>query len=199
MTEEQNPEKKKFWKKPFIVLFGAIGLIASTSTVIAIVWDFVEPDTAQQDQAMKLAEIDRKLTENQEDTHLVNQVSRRVTELGDEYQRIQAGLKDIRRLEKSLAAAPRAVILTPDHQKLAEAGRAKEIEELLSLLEKTEKMARRFVESVEADETLGKVLSTDSETARTKSRADEQARQVREKLLAELKTIRDKYEKTSAQ
>ena len=98
MTEEQAPKKKRSWKKPFIVLIGAIGLIASTSTVIALVWDFVEPDTAQQDQAMTLAEIDRKLTENQEDTHLVNQVSRRVTELGDEYQRIQAGLKDIRRL-----------------------------------------------------------------------------------------------------
>ena len=192
-TTEKTTEKKSTWKKPFAIIFGIIGLIASTSSVVALVWNFVEPDTTKQDQAMKLDQIDRKLTMNQEDTHLVNQVSRRVTELGDEYKRIQANLKDIRRLEKSLAVSPKALILTPDQKKLAEASRIKETEELLALLENTGKSARRFVESVEADETLGKVLSTDSETARTKSKAVSQARQVREKLFVELKTIRDKY------
>ncbi len=77
---------------------------------------------------------------------------------------------------------------------LAEASRIKETEELLALLENTGKSARRFVKSVEADDTLGKVFSNDSETARTKSKAVSQARQVREKLFVELKTIRDKYE-----
>lgn len=207
MTDDQAPRQlssepaprmpgdrpKGAWKKPFAILIGIIGVIASTSTVVALVWNYVEPDTTVQDQSAKLAEIDRKLAAEQEDGQLVNQVSRRVTELSDEYRRIQAGLADIRRLDQSLATAPKTAILTPDQQKLRAAARQKEIRALLTQVDQAEQHARRFIESVEKDQTLDQVQANDSVTARTKTQAIEQARQVRESLLPELKAIRARF------
>lgn len=203
MTEEQAPhslsseppprapEKKKAgWKKPFIIVTGIIGIIASTSSVVALFWGWFDPDTTQADQARALQDIEKRLAE---DGPLVNQVSRRVTELGDEYKRIQANLADIRRLDESLAKKTKTALMTPGQKKLTEASRSKEIEELQSLVGKTEKLAKRFIESVEKDETLGKVEPGDSETAQNKSRAQSQAKLVREKLLAEMTTIRSKH------
>ena len=40
-------EKKAKWSTPFKVLFGVIGIIASTSTVVALVYNYIEPDTSQ--------------------------------------------------------------------------------------------------------------------------------------------------------
>jgi hypothetical protein len=203
MTEEQAPhslsseppprapEKKKAgWKKPFIIVTGIIGIIASTSSVVALFWGWFDPDTTQADQARALQDIEKRLAE---DGPLVNQVSRRVTELGDEYKRIQANLADIRRLDESLAKKTKTALMTPGQKKLTETSRSKEIEELQSLVGKTEKLAKRFIESVEKDETLGKVEPGDSETAQNKSRAQSQAKLVREKLLAEMTTIRSKH------
>lgn len=203
MSEEQAPhslaseppprapgKKKAGWKKPFIIVTGIIGIIASTSSVVGLFWGWFDPDTTQADQAKALHDIEKKLSE---DGPLVNQVSRRVTELGDEYKRIQANLADIRRLDVSLTKKPKTALMTPGQKKLANASRSKEIEELQSLVGKTEKLANRFIESVEKDETLDKVQVGDTETAQSKSRAQSQAKLVREKLLAELTTIRSKH------
>ena len=188
----QAPHKKKGgWKKPFTIFIAIIGITASTYTVVGAIkgWFNPEPDTAA-----KLDEIGEKLTAKNEDKHLVNQVSRRVTEFSDQFKRIGRSMKDIRRLDKSLSAkGPSGKILTPDQHKLIEASRKKETEELLQLVDKAQKMAAGFCESVEEDETLGQVESEDSQTARTKARALKQALEVKEKFLPELEKLRDKH------
>ena len=188
----QAPHKKKGgWKKPFAILIAIIGITASTYTVVGAIkgWFDPEPDTAG-----KLDEIDKKLTAKNEDKHLVNQVSRRVTEFSDQFKRIGRSMKDIRRLDKSLSSkGPSGKILTPEQQKLIEASRKQETEELLQLVGKAEKMAAGFCESVEDDETLGQVESEDSQTARTKARALKQALEVKEKFLPELEKLREKH------
>jgi hypothetical protein len=185
---DQRP--KAGWKKPLAIVFGIIGAIASTSTVVALVWNAIEPDTTQQDQVAKLDGIERKLSADQQDARLVNQVSRRVTALSDEYGRIQASLADIRRLAKALDAAPKAAILTADQQSLRDASRKKEIAALIALLDKTEQQARRFVSSVTEDELLDRVEVAGSRSAQTKTKAVDQAKQVREQVLTELAAIR---------
>jgi len=192
------PHKKGIWKKPFAWIFGLIGIIASTSTVVALVqgWFDAEPSAEEiaADSAQKLEQIEKKLTEKKEDQHLVNQVSRRVTELSDQYVRINKKMKDILRLNQSLAARGKTSnLLSPEQQKLAEASSKKELEELLSLIEQTEKMASDFVASVEGDDTLEKVTSQDSQTARTKARALKQANQIRSGILPRLKKLKEKY------
>ncbi len=189
----QAPHKKKgAWKKPFTILIALIGIAASTYTVVGAIKGWFDPEP---DAAAKLEEIDKKLTAKTEDRQLVNQVSRRVTEFSDQFKRITRSMRDIRRLDKSLSAkGPSGKILTPDQQKLIEASRKKETEELLQLVEKAEKMAEGFCESVEEDETLGRVESEDSQTARTKARALKQVSEVKEKLLPELAALREKHE-----
>ena len=188
----QAPHKKKgTWKKPFTILIAIIGIAASTYTVVGAVKGWFNPEP---DPITKLDEIDKKLTAKSEDQHLVNQVSRRVTEFSDQFKRIQKSMKDIRRLDKSLSAkGPSGKILTPEQQKLIEASREKETEELLQLVEKTREMAAGFCESVEEDETLSKVESEDSKTARTKARALKQLTEVKEKFLPELEKLQDKH------
>lgn len=188
----QAPHKKKgTWKKPFTILIAIIGIAASTYTVVGAVKGWFNPEP---DPIAKLDEIDKKLTAKSEDQHLVNQVSRRVTEFSDQFKRIQKSMKDIRRLDKSLSAkGPSGKILTPEQQKLIEASREKETEELLQLVEKTREMAAGFCESVEEDETLSKVESEDSKTARTKARALKQLTEVKEKFLPELETLQKKH------
>ncbi|MBW1808593.1 MAG: hypothetical protein JRJ19_03320 [Deltaproteobacteria bacterium] len=197
-SPHQKEKKTSFFRKPIGIIFGAIGLIASTSTVVGLVqgWFSAEP-TAEElaaDAANKLAQIEQKLNAKDEDGHLVNQVSRRVTELGDQYKRIQTHMKDVTRLEKSLAKQGSAgKILTPEQLKMQKASRKKETEELLALVDKTLNMANGFVTSVEKDSTLDKVSSTDSETGQTKARALKQARQVKNKLLPVLQRLKEKY------
>jgi uncharacterized protein YjcR len=188
----QAPHKKKgTWKKPFAILIALIGIAASTYTVVGAIKGWFDPEP---DAISKLDEIDKKLTAKSEDQHLVNQVSRRVTEFSDQYRRIQKSMKDIRRLDKSLSAkGPSGKILTPEQQKLIEASHKKETEELLQLVEKTREMAAGFCESVEEDETLSKVESEDSQTARTKARALKQVNEVKEKFLPELEKLQDKH------
>jgi hypothetical protein len=188
----QAPHKKKgIWKKPFTILIALIGVAASTYTVVGAIKGWFNPEP---DPIAKLDEIDKKLTVKDEDKHLVNQVSRRVTEFSDQFRRIQKSMKDIRRLDKSLSAkGPSGKILTPEQQKLIEASRKKETEELLQLVEKTKEMAAGFCESVEDDETLGKVESEDSQTARTKARALKQATEVKDKFLPELEQLVAKH------
>jgi hypothetical protein len=188
----QAPHKRKrFWTKPFTILIALIGITASTYTVIGMLKGWFDP---QPDAVSKLEEIDKKLTAKNEDKHLVNQVSRRVTEFSDQFKRIARSMKDIRRLDKSLSSkGPAGKILTPEQQQLIAASRKKETEELLQLVDKAEKMAQGFCESVEGDETLGQVESEDSETARTKARALKQAIEVKEKFLPELATLRGKH------
>lgn len=188
----QAPHKRKgIWKKPFTILIALIGIVASTYTVVGAIKGWFDPEP---DPVAKLEEIDKKLTAKNEDQHLVNQVSRRVTEFSDQFKRIARSMQDIRRLDRSLSAkGPSGKILTPEQQKLIEAGRKKETEELLQLIEKAEKMSAGFCESVEADETLGKVESEDSQTARTKARALKQSLEVQEKILPELAALREKH------
>jgi hypothetical protein len=188
----QAPHKKKgTWKKPFTILIALIGITASTYTVVGALKGWFDPEP---DPVAKLEEIDKKLTAKNEDQHLVNQVSRRVTEFSDQFKRIARSMKDIRRLDKSLSArGPSGKILTPEQQKLIEASRKKETEELLQLVEKTREMAAGFCESVEEDETLGKVESEDSQTARTKARALKQATEVKDKFLPELEELRERH------
>ena len=188
----QAPHKKKGgWKKPFTILIALIGIAASTYTVVMAIKGELDPEP---DPIAKLDEIDKKLTAKSEDQHLVNQVSRRVTEFSDQFKRIQKSMKDIHRLDKSLSAkGPSGKILTPEQQKLIEASHKKETEELLQLVEKTREMAAGFCESVEEDETLGKVESEDSQTARTKARALKQATEVKEKFLPELDKLQEKH------
>lgn len=188
----QAPHKKKgTWKKPFTILIALIGIAASTYTVVGAIKGWFDPEP---DAAAKLDEIDKKLTAKSEDQHLVNQVSRRVTEFSDQFKRIQKSMKDIRRLDKSLSSTgPSGKILTPEQQKLIEASHKKETEELLQLVEKTREMAAGFCESVEEDETLGKVESEDSQTARTKARAIKQVTEVKEKFLPELEKLQQKH------
>jgi hypothetical protein len=188
----QAPHKKKGgWKKPFTILIAIIGIAASTYTVVGAVKGWFNPEP---DPIAKLDEIDKKLTAKDEDQHLVNQVSRRVTEFSDQFKRIQKSMKDIRRLDKSLSSTgPSGKILTPEQQKLIEASHKKETEELLQLVEKTREMAAGFCESVEDDETLGKVESEDSKTARTKARALKQLTEVKEKYLPELEKLQAKH------
>lgn len=185
-------DKKAKWSKPFKWLFGIVGVIASTSTVVALVYEWVEPDTSKQDQIQKLEDIDRKLTADQEDSHLVNQVSRRVNVIRDEYKRIQTKLTDIRSLDASLSAAPKAAILLPEQQQERQASRAKQRKVLMGLLDETGKLAHAFVASVEQDETLSKVKSEGSQVAQRRAKALEQATQIRE-LLPELDALRQKY------
>ena len=188
----QAPHKKKGgWKKPFTILIAIIGIAASTYTVVGAIKGWFNPEP---DPIAKLDEIDKKLTAKNEDKHLVNQVSRRVTEFSDQFKRIQKSMKDIRRLDKSLSSAgPSGKILTPEQQKLIEASRKQETEELLQLVEKTKEMAAGFCESVEDDETLGQVESEDSKTARTKARALKQVTEVKEKFLPELEELSEKH------
>jgi len=188
----QAPHKKKrTWKKPFTILIAIIGIAASTYTVVGAVKGWFNPEP---DPIAKLDEIDKKLTAKSEDQHLVNQVSRRVTEFSDQFKRIQKSMKDIRRLDKSLSSTgPSGKILTPEQQKLIEASHQKETEELLQLVEKTREMAAGFCESVEEDETLSRVESQDSKTARTKARALKQVTEVKEKYLPELEKLQDKH------
>jgi hypothetical protein len=186
------PHKKKgTWKKPFTILIALIGIAASSYTVVMAIKGELNPEP---DPIAKLDEIDKKLTAKDEDQHLVNQVSRRVTEFSDQFKRIQKSMKDIRRLDKSLSSTgPSGKILTPEQQKLIEASHQKETEELLQLVDKTREMAAGFCESVEDDETLGKVESEDSQTARTKARAIKQVTEVKEKFLPELEKLQDKH------
>jgi hypothetical protein len=188
----QAPHKKKSgWKKPFAILIAIVGITASTYTVVGAIKGWFNPEP---DPIAKLDEIDKKLTAKDEDKHLVNQVSRRVTEFSDQFKRITRSMKDIRRLDKSLSAkGPSGKILTPEQQKLIEASHEKETEELLQLVEKTKKMAAGFCESVEEDETLGRVESEDSQTARTKARALKQLTEVKEKFLPELEKLSEKH------
>jgi hypothetical protein len=191
------PHKKRgFWKKPFTWIFGLIGIVASTSTVVALVQGWFDPAPSAEElaaeSAEKLEKIEKKLEAKQEDKHLVNQVSRRVTELTDQFGRINKKMKDIRRLAKALASKG-SKILTPEQERLAEASRKKETEELLALIEQTKKMASDFVASVEEDATLGQVTSKESQTARTKARALDQARKIRSGILPQLKSLREKY------
>jgi hypothetical protein len=188
----QAPHKKKgTWKKPFTILIAIIGIAASTYTVIGAIKGWFNPEP---DPISKLEEIDKKLTAKDEDKHLVNQVSRRVTEFSDQYKRITRSMKDIRRLDKSLSSTgPSGKILTPEQQKLIEASRKKETEELLQLVDKTREMAAGFCESVEEDETLSQVESEDSQTARTKARAIKQVTEVKEKFLPELEKLSEKH------
>jgi len=186
------PHKKKgTWKKPFTILIALIGIAASTYTVVMAIKGELNPEP---DPIAKLDEIDKKLTAKDEDKHLVNQVSRRVTEFSDQFKRIQKSMKDIRRLDKSLSAkGPSGKILTPEQQKLLEASRKQETEELLQMVEKTREMAAGFCESVEEDETLSKVESEDSQTARSKARALKQVTEVKEKFLPELEKLQEKH------
>ena len=188
----QAPHKKKGgWKKPFTILIAIIGIAASTYTVVGAIKGWFDPEP---DAIAKLDEIDKKLTAQDEDKHLVNQVSRRVTEFSDQFKRIQKSMKDIRRLDKSLSSTgPSGKILTPEQQKLIEASHQKETEELLQLVEKTKEMAAGFCESVEDDETLSKVESEDSQTARTKARAIKQVTEVKEIFLPELEKLQEKH------
>jgi myosin heavy subunit len=191
--------KKKSWlKKPVTIIFGLIGVIASTSTVVGLVQGWFDPEpTAEElvaESAAKLEQIKNKLDAKNEDAHLVNQVSRRVTELKDQFVRIQSRMKDIGRLDKSLAKlGSSGKILTPDQKKLREASRKKETEELLTLVNEAEKMVRDFIDSVEEDDTLSKVETKDSRTGQTKAKALEQARMAQSKLIPELKRLKEKY------
>ncbi|MBN2498331.1 MAG: hypothetical protein JXR96_27320 [Deltaproteobacteria bacterium] len=204
VQEPGAPQVKRGWKKHFAVIFGIIGVVASTSTVVGLVqgWFDPEPDIhrsvkelqSQQQQAIQVQQaIKDRLVSEQEDGHLVNQVSRRVTELKDEFLRIRSKAADIRRLDEALSAKPKVLILTPEQKKLQEASRKKEIEELLAMISETRKLAERFVSSVEGDATLAKVESADSESARTKARAIEQVKQIRGQLLPELAALATKH------
>ncbi len=185
-------DKKAKWSKPFKWLFGAIGLIASTSTVVALVYNYIEPDTTQQDQIEKLEAIDKKLAADDEDGNLVNQVSRRVNVIRDEYKRIQEKLADIRSLDASLSEKPKAAILLPEQQKQRDASQAKQRKVLLGLLNETDGMARSFIASVEKDETLAKVTSEGSQVAERRAKALEQVAKMKA-VLPEIDALKKKY------
>ncbi len=181
-----RPGRKGFWRRPLTWVASAIGIIASTSTVIAMIGDWVDPDTSEQQQAAKLDEIEQKLAADQEDGQLVNQVSLRVSELDDAYDELQIKMKDVRELAATLAAPAGNSFETPAQRKRRLATQAKERQALLTQIERLRRETRRFIASVEADETLAQVQHAGSESARNKSQALEQARTVREKWLAEL-------------
>lgn len=185
-ANRSTPGRRGFWSRPLTWLASAVGVIASTSTVIALVGDWVDPDTSEQEQAAKLDEIEHKLDAEQEDGQLVNQVSLRVSELGDAYDGLRAKMKDVRELAATLAAPAANNFETPAQRRRRLATQAKERRALLAQIERLRQEAHRFATSVEADETLAQVRHAGSESARNKAQALEQARTVREKWLAEL-------------
>ena len=98
-TDAETPKKVSFFKKPFGMVLGAIGIIASTSSVVSLVMGWVNPEPTLADIADQQQNIAAALDGG---GHSVNQVSTQVTELADQYKRILASLKDVRRLDKSL-------------------------------------------------------------------------------------------------
>ncbi len=200
MPPPQAPhtKKKSFVKKPLMLIVGIIGIIASTSTVVGLVrgWFSSEPsanDLAAQ-STERLVQIEKKLDSRDEDAHLVNQVSRRVTAFADRFAGIRSLMKDIGRLERSLGEQSRAGgILTPDQKKLMQAGRKKEREELLTLVRETEKRLMTFIETVRGDETLSRVSASGSVAAEKKAAALAHLKEAREKMLPELKRLKNKY------
>ena len=195
-SPSSHQKKKGSLKITVTIVIAIIGLIASASTVVALVQGWFDPGPSLNDIAEQQANIEEKLAANNEDTHLVNQVSRRVVEFGDQYQRLQKELKDIRRLNRSLKnqSNKTRAILTEGQKQVIEASIKKEREELLSKLLKTEKSAQDFIVAVESDSTLSKVETTDSKTAQTKTKAIKQANIVKNKILPELINIRKKHE-----
>jgi hypothetical protein len=194
MMQEASHEPKK--KKPTLKrtlswVFGLIGIVASTSSVVGLVLGWFNPDTSQEEQAKAIAAINQKLTANQEDSGgLVNQVSLQVTELHDEYKRIAADMNDIRRLAKSISQNNAGDILTPEQQKRLLARREKEREALFESIKATEQRARRFVQSVESAQALQKVTSTRSKAARLKEKAMAQKETLSQEIIPELSKIK---------
>jgi hypothetical protein len=200
MPPPQAPHDKKkgFFKKPLTLIIGFIGVVASTSTVIGLVrgWFSNEPDAVElaAQSTERLAKIEKKLDSRNDDTHLVNQVSRRVTAFSDRFAKIRSRMKDIIRLESSLGKQAKAGgILTPDQKKLILAGRKKETEELLSLVRETEKKVTDFIEAVRGDQTLSLVSASDSVAAEKKAAALAHLKEASDKMLPELKRLKNKY------
>jgi len=194
-TRPYSHKKKGFWKKPFVLLFGLIGIIASTSTVVGLIKGWFHPDRTQED----LAAIKDVVTAQNEDAHLVNEVSLRVREFKDQYSRIDKNMKDIRRLDQHLSRKTHSAsqtIHTLEQKKRQEASRKKEAEELILLLRTTEKMAREFVLSIQADKVLNQVTSAGSQSGQTKSQVQKQAQIVQTKFLPEIKRLISVHFKT---
>lgn len=181
-------------KRVLGLLTGAIGIIASTGAVVGMVQGWFTPDASLADIAAQQQEISQKLNTQVEDNQLVNQVSRRVTELGDQYGRISKRVKDIRRLAKALASRnPQGMILTPGQRKVLAASLAKEREELLTSIAEVETMSAQFIAAIEGDETLGQVAVEGSEAARTKARAQKQAAAIKGTILPELAALKQQH------
>ena len=193
-----HDKKKSFFKKPLTLIIGVIGVVASTSTVVGLVrgWFSSEPDATElaAQSTERLAKIEKKLDSRDEDTHLVNQVSRRVTAFADRFAEIRSRMKDIGRLESSLGKQTKAGgILTPDQKRLMLAGRKKETEELLSLVRETEKKVTTFIVAVRGDQTLSLVSASDSVAAEKKAAALAHLKEASDKMLPELMRLKNKY------
>ena len=171
---------KPWWKSTAGAVIGVIGLVASSSSVYALVDGWLNP-------APSLNEV---LDAVNDDSHQVNQVSKRVDELGDQYRRIATQMKDLKRLDASLKTLDKPTkIQTAAQKKRANAMRKKETEEFVTLLEKAEAMAQRFVSSAGNDTNL-KDLTPGSKTASIRARTDAQIKKVRNNVLPQLEKWR---------
>ena len=129
---------KRNMKKVFTIVAGVIGLLASTSTVVALVWGLFDSEPTVTDQVAELKQqqseslkaqqaIADKLAAAADDKGgLVNQVSRQVTRLADEHKALKRAWKDIQRLAGELRQGAKQAALLAGQGGLAEAGRAQE-------------------------------------------------------------------------
>jgi len=198
----KKPLRKRSWRRIAAFGVGLMGLIATMDSIIATIsrWTSApEPSlstiAAQQEQIAtqqeQLAQQQQQIAtavKEPDDTHRVAEVSRRITEVGDQYQRIVGRLTDARRLDASLTAEPDdSKILTPTQQKMLEASRKKEREELRAILVETDKMARELLAATEADKVLSAAPAGGTEGAQ--ARALSQVEELKRRLLPEIETL----------
>lgn len=195
-SERDSTKKKRNWKKPFLIIVSLIGIVASTSTVVGLIRGWFDPEPTLEDTVSQLEKIQEKLDAKNEDSHLVNQVSRRITELSDQFSVIDSKMAQIRSLAKSLnEQSSQGKILMPEQKQLLSSASQKEKRELLDLIAETEKMAKAFIDSVEEDPTLEIIKSNTSMSAKEKRKALDQVKRIQTKLLPEMTTLKNKYQK----
>lgn len=172
---------------------GALGVLASLAALYGVAKGYFEPGPSLDDLAEQTARIERSLA-RPEDQQVLNQVSRRVTELGDQYGRIEQRLRDIQALDRSLAEGPPAgKILTAGQRATLAASQQAEREQLVSLLAEAESLALTFITVSEADDALRLVGPDDQLAAQAKQRVLTQVARLREQALPELARLRAKH------
>jgi len=181
--DNQSKPKPPWWRSTAGIVIGVIGLVASSSSVYALVDGWLNPSPS----------IGEVLEAVSDDSQQVNQVSKRVDEFGDQYRRMTKHIKDLRRVSappKKTAPGPK--IETPAQKNRAEAMAKKETEELVALVDKTETMAKAFVASVEDDATLESLVKG-KEASPMKARIKGQVKTLQDDVLPKLQQLRERH------